>query len=81
MWFCEDTTGTWRKNQLDQKRPGHDSEGIRDRLAMRPRDRMTFTLLADGTVLMRLKSRKLLQLAGIVRRKGSRPILLERLSR
>jgi antitoxin PrlF len=30
---------------------------IRDRLRMKTGDRMTFTLMADGTVLLRIKNR------------------------
>jgi antitoxin PrlF len=54
---------------------------IRDSLAMKSGDRMTFTLLADGTVLMRVKSKKLMQLAGSLRQKGRKPVPVERLSR
>jgi len=56
-------------------------KGIRDKLAMRSGDRMTFTLMPDGTVLMRVKNKSVLELAGVLRRKGQKPVPIERLSR
>jgi AbrB family looped-hinge helix DNA binding protein len=35
---------------------------IRESLGMKPGDRMTFTLMHDGTVVMRVKRRKVLDL-------------------
>ena len=32
---------------------------IRDSLGMKPGDRMTFTLMADGTVIMRVKNKSI----------------------
>ena len=37
---------------------------IRDRLGLRPGDKMAFTLLSDGAVVMRPKTRRLAELAG-----------------
>jgi AbrB family looped-hinge helix DNA binding protein len=54
---------------------------IRDRLRMKPGDRMTFTLMPDGTVLMRVKTRNLGDLAGLLHRKGRKAVPVERLSR
>ena len=54
---------------------------IRDSLGMKPGDRMTFTLMPDGTVIMRVKSRSVLELAGTLRRKGRNRIPTEELSR
>ena len=54
---------------------------IRERLAMKAGDRMTFTLLPDGTVLMRVKNKSILSVAGCLYRKGQQPIPTEDLSR
>lgn len=37
---------------------------IRDALGLKPADELNFTLLADGTVIMRTKTRSLADLAG-----------------
>jgi AbrB family looped-hinge helix DNA binding protein len=54
---------------------------IRDSLGMKPGDRMTFTLMPDATVVMRVKSRSVTKLAGMLQRKGQKPIPVEQLSR
>lgn len=54
---------------------------IRDRLRMKTGDRMTFTLMADGTVLLRIKNKSVMNLAGSLRRKGRKPLPVEELSR
>lgn len=54
---------------------------IRDSLGMKPGDRMTFTLMPDATVLVRLKSKSVTQLAGALHRKGRKPVPVEQLSR
>jgi antitoxin PrlF len=54
---------------------------IRDSLGLKPGDRMTFTLMTDGTVVMRVKSKSVLDLAGLLRRKGRKPVAIARLSR
>lgn len=41
---------------------------IRERLGLEPGDKLTFTVLSDGTVVMRAKTRKLLDLAGSLTR-------------
>ena len=38
---------------------------IRDKLGLKAQDRLNFTLLPDGTVIMRAKKRSLTDLAGI----------------
>ena len=43
---------------------------IRDSLGLKPQDQLNFTLLSDGTVIMRVKNKSLLDLAGIVKYKG-----------
>jgi len=54
---------------------------IRDSLGMKPGDRMTFTLMPDGTVVLRVKRKSLLQLAGALRRKGRKAVPIAQLSR
>lgn len=54
---------------------------IRDRLAMKPGDRMTFTLMPDATVVMRLKNKSIAALAGALHKKGRKPVPVEQLSR
>jgi antitoxin PrlF len=54
---------------------------IRDSLGMKAGDRMTFTLMPDGVVLMRVKNKSVLKLAGILHRKGRKPAAIEQLSR
>jgi AbrB family looped-hinge helix DNA binding protein len=43
---------------------------IRDRLGLQAGDRMAFTMLSDGTVVMRPKTRRLADLAGSLSRPG-----------
>jgi antitoxin PrlF len=54
---------------------------IRDSLGMKPGDRMTFTVLPDGIVLLRLKNKSVLKLAGRLHRKGRKAIPVDQLSR
>ncbi len=54
---------------------------IRDSLHMKAGDRMTFTLMPDGTVVLRLKSKSLTELAGVLHKKGRKPVPVEQLSR
>ncbi|MBW4053691.1 MAG: AbrB/MazE/SpoVT family DNA-binding domain-containing protein [Proteobacteria bacterium] len=54
---------------------------IRDRLHMKAGDRMTFTLMPDGTVLLRIKNKSVMSLAGSLRRKGQKALPVEQLSR
>jgi antitoxin PrlF len=54
---------------------------IRDSLNMKAGDRMTFTLLPDGTVLMRLKNKSILDLAGRLHKEGRKALPVEDLSR
>ena len=56
-------------------------KGIRDQLGMRPGDKMTFTVLPNGTVLLRMKRRQLSELAGVLHRKGRTPIAVEDMTR
>jgi antitoxin PrlF len=54
---------------------------IRDSLGLKPGDRMTFTQMPDGTVVMRVKSKSVMDLAGLLRKKGRKPVAIGRLSR
>ena len=54
---------------------------IRDSLSMKAGDRMTFTLMPDDTVVMRVKSRSVTELAGALHKKGRKPVPIEQLSR
>ena len=54
---------------------------IRDSLSMKAGDRMTFTMLPDGTVLMRVKNKSVMGLAGSLRKKGRKPLPVDQLSR
>lgn len=50
---------------------------IRDRLGLKSGDKMTFTMLSDGTVVMRPKTRRLAELAGALTRAGQPKVAVE----
>jgi AbrB family looped-hinge helix DNA binding protein len=54
---------------------------IRDELGMKPGDRLTFTLMSDATVVMRVKNKSISELAGTLYKKGRKPVPVEQLSR
>ena len=54
---------------------------IRDSLSMKGGDRMTFTLMPDATVVMRVKTKSVTELAGVLHKKGRKPVPVEQLSR
>ncbi len=54
---------------------------IRDSLHMKAGDRMTFTLMPDATVVMRVKSKSITELAGVLYKKGRKTVPAEQLSR
>jgi antitoxin PrlF len=54
---------------------------IRDSLGMKAGDRMTFTLMPDGVVLLRVKNKRVASLAGLLYKKGRKPVPIEKLSR
>lgn len=56
-------------------------KAIRDSLGMKPGDRMTFTLMPDATVVMRVKNKRLADIAGALYKKGRKPLSVELLSR
>jgi AbrB family looped-hinge helix DNA binding protein len=67
--------------RLTSKRQMTIPKEIRDRVGMRPGDRIRFTLLPDGRVIMRTKRRRLLDLAGSLYLKGRKPVSIDDLSR
>lgn len=50
---------------------------IRERLGLKSGDKMSFTLLSDGTVVMRPKTRRLAELAGMLARPGQPRVAVE----
>jgi len=54
---------------------------IRASLGMKAGDRMTFTLMPDATVVMRVKRKSISEVAGSLHKKGRKPIPVEQLSR
>jgi antitoxin PrlF len=54
---------------------------IRDSLSLRSGDRITFTLMPDGTVQMRVKNKSVLALAGRLRKAGQKRRTTVELSR
>jgi len=54
---------------------------MRDSLGIKSGDRMTFTLMPDGTVLLRVKNKSIMSLAGSLKKKGRKPVPVEQLSR
>lgn len=55
-------------------------KNIRDSLSMKTGDRMTFTLMPDFTVVMRVKSKSIIELAGTLHQKGRKALPIEQLS-
>jgi bifunctional DNA-binding transcriptional regulator/antitoxin component of YhaV-PrlF toxin-antitoxin module len=55
-------------------------QDILDGLGARAGDQVTFTALPDGTVLMRIKTRDIGDLAGILFEEGREPVPVEKLS-
>lgn len=54
---------------------------IRDRLGMKAGDRIAFTLMPDGVVVMRVKNKHVSDLAGLLHKKGRKALPIELLSR
>lgn len=52
---------------------------IRRQMNLQPRDRVIFTVLANGTTVMRAKKRSLLDLAGSVERGNEEHVAIERM--
>lgn len=53
---------------------------IRDSLSMKAGDRMTFTLMPNNTVVMRLKTKSITELAGALYKKTRKTVPTEQLS-
>jgi antitoxin PrlF len=54
---------------------------VRLPLGMKTGDRMTFTLMPDGVVVMRVKNKRVSELAGLLYKKGRKPVHIALLSR
>lgn len=54
---------------------------IRDSLGMKTGDRMSFTLMPDGVVVMRVKNKRAADLAGMLYKKGRKSVPVAQLSR
>jgi AbrB family looped-hinge helix DNA binding protein len=54
---------------------------IRDSLGLKSGDRITFTMMPDGTVQMRVKNKSAMALAGTLRKRGQKRLSTKRLSR
>ncbi len=55
-------------------------KAVRESLRLKPGDRITFTPMPDGTVVMRVKNKSVMSLAGSLRRRG-KALPVEKLSR
>lgn len=53
---------------------------IRESLGMKAGDRMTFTLMPDSTVVMRVKTGSIVDLAGKLHRKGRKTVPIDQMS-
>jgi AbrB family looped-hinge helix DNA binding protein len=56
-------------------------KSIRESLGIKPGDRMTLTLMPDGTVLLRVKNRSIMTLAGSLGKKRRKAMPVEHMSR
>jgi AbrB family looped-hinge helix DNA binding protein len=56
-------------------------KAIRNSLGLKTGDRMTFTLMPDGVVVMRVKNKHVGDLAGLLHMKGRKALPVELLSR
>lgn len=54
---------------------------IRDSLRMKAGDKMSFTLMPDGVVLMRVKNKAASEIAGLLYKKGRKVVPTDLLSR
>ncbi|MDP3210654.1 type II toxin-antitoxin system PrlF family antitoxin [Methylotenera sp.] len=53
---------------------------IRDVLGIKSGDRITFTQMSDGTVIMRAKTKSLADIAGALHKEGMKPVAIERMT-
>jgi len=56
-------------------------KAIRDGLRLKTGDKMHFTLMPDGVVVIRVKNKRAADVAGILYKKGRKPVPIEQLSR
>lgn len=56
-------------------------KAIRESLSMKAGDRMTFTLMPDATVVMRVKTKRVTDLAGVLHQKDRKAVPVKQLSR
>ena len=56
-------------------------KAIRESLRLKPGDRITFSPMPGGTVLMRVKNKSVMTLAGSLRRRGRKALPIDELSR
>jgi AbrB family looped-hinge helix DNA binding protein len=56
-------------------------KAIRDSLGLKAGDRMTFTLMPDGIVVLRVKSKRVSDLGGILHKRARKAMPVELLSR
>ena len=69
------------KSTLTSKGQTTVPKAIRESLRLKSGDRITFTLMPDGTVLMRVKNKSVMDLGGTLRRRGRKALPVEDLSR
>ncbi|MEW6560272.1 MAG: type II toxin-antitoxin system PrlF family antitoxin [Pseudomonadota bacterium] len=52
---------------------------IRDALGLKPKDRIHYTLMPDGTVIMRAKTRSIVSLEGMLHDPERKPLTIEQM--
>ena len=52
---------------------------IRDALGLKPKDRIHYTLMPDGTVIMRAKTRSIVELKGVLHDPERKPLTIEQM--
>jgi AbrB family looped-hinge helix DNA binding protein len=55
-------------------------KAVRDKLGVKPGDRVVFTVLPDGTTILRAKTRSIEELAGILHKVGRETVPIDKLS-
>jgi AbrB family looped-hinge helix DNA binding protein len=55
-------------------------KAVRDRLGLKPGDRVVFTVLQDGTTIMRVKTTSIEDLAGLLHQEGRQTVPTDELS-
>lgn len=65
-----DTTTLTSKGQVTVPR------AIRERLGLKSGDKITFSLLSDGTLVVRPKMRRIADIAGLLHKPGQAPVSL-----